>query len=908
MAQKQYEYKIDITVTDSDQTISEIGMTSGGISLTPKKYPTDGPLTGILSLDWISSIKRSANITKGGNYATIEGGTISINATSGFLEYLRDNNIRIIGSRLEIYCHDGTTETKLYDGIMGVPEDGVLLTKLPFESAERIRNVDMSRLILGSNDKYSAFYGNGKHKLARIETDEITTEIPNNGVAAFEVTYESFSSVRIDTLRENYNTGDGTSYIEYLDGLVSDGYELILDCEGNRLAIDSYGINATFTQTYGEEYRLNITFRDGNIADTGANLGGVCTIKAVKRLYYADPFSSFGFVNQKIYSYEDQVYQEQPEYSDTNTFGTNTINVGETDGIGYSRITPLSIDVCTPEFLPSFIGASWEEEENGWYSSVSGSLTSTSVDSGVDWYVTDGDLDTQFKVSASTGSNKFDNLSYFLKISYPAMSTIPDSLLFTGSIQIDGINLEISPNIDSIDLEVHLDYKYGNTGETSFEPHNGMNDAQAHSDGFLLYNIYPLLLNAPSGTAGTQSFRWDTVKTDTPSHNGFSIDLTEALTGAEYELSAGFDVYVQVFFNGNPAVDFDSASIVFSDISVVAEYTSNLDEIYVDWSGRKDIDAGGISDTVDVFTSAVQLQNLENLGFNGSFTPAEEEAWLGWGQQYPTLPLGDTWSDYIYNSYAYGGVLRTGNAKTVSYELKDKAYTSDVKRDMCRIMCCLGATNLNGVENLYHMVDGLYNTNGVLLDFSQLVGATRSPVTPKITKYKWTDIYPELTVTYSYDTGRDGNTKTISIQRVDKSFIDITDGGSVQGVTETQRAKELWQMGRKLYYAYGGFKNEFPSSLRDYGWLTDEEDVLDSIEDFYRWQGIYIDTYNGTNIFSVRERYKMSVTLDIDYVVSNSLDLGSKIRLDSPFKSNYHSGLITKVDYNITDNTASVSI
>jgi hypothetical protein len=183
----------------------------------------------------------------------------------------------------------------------------------------------------------------------------------------------------------------------------------------------------------------------------------------------------------------------------------------------------------------------------------------------------------------------------------------------------------------------------------------------------------------------------------------------------------------------------------------------------------------------------------------------------------------------------------------------------------------------------------------VLIDLHQLPSEGDRVGLPKIKRYKWTDIYPELTVTYTFDAGKDGNAKTISIAKVDKPERDID---SVGGVTDTLVGNELWNRGRLLYKAYGGYKNELPTPLRNYGWLSAEEDVIASLQDFYTWQGVKTSVEDGITVHTVYERYTAEMILDISFILTNNLDLGSKIRLDYPFRragTDPHSGIITSI-------------
>jgi hypothetical protein len=661
MSQQQYEYKVIIT-TASESTASSIGMASGIMTWTPEKYPTESPTSGILAANWITPLKKSANVAKGGDYANIDSGTIKVVRTSQLLSILKTLNVPIIGARLEIFTHDGTTETRLYDGLIGVPSEDWDLISLPFETSDRVRNVDLTELIPNSEQKYSLFWGQGKHKLVRVETDEITTEVPSKGLAAFDCTDASLSNFpTIETLREDYTASDITNYLDSLDSLVEDGYTLIAESNGNRVPVSEVIRFGTVGTGTGTRYAFQLDLTNGNIWEGGVTESDIVKILGVKRIFLADKFIGGSFQNSKTYNFTDEQYVEQAEYADPNFFSTNTLNVTDLSGVDYARVPPLNIEYATPSNTSSdFMDwLHYTYQTSGWW--TDGAVITSNSTTGNLSNVIDGDLNTFFKVDAnSTGG--LDDFWHGIKIEYGPLDTLPNKLLVTGKIEVNWD--EPILNIDDLWVEMAINYKYGGTF------------SKFTTDFFIipLNNVYPLV----DGQANETDFRWGIPSgpSGVDQMNGFLFDLMTLVGEEDYFLRAGFDVYLQVFTNGNPSFPVNSTSVTYRDVTLVEERDYSAEDIFVDWDGRDDIDGTLITAIDDVYVSTIQLQNLENLGFNNSFTAEEQENWLGWGKQYPTLPSGATWADYIDESSNYGGIRRGGNDKTISYQLSEKAFTS----------------------------------------------------------------------------------------------------------------------------------------------------------------------------------------------------------------------------------------
>jgi hypothetical protein len=173
----KYSFRVEIEVTaDTSPTDSTIGLASGKfIWIAGENYTYSSLLRGILSDDWVDSIKKSVNVSRFGDVANIDGLSLKIKNTSKFwTQFITafGDNASLHGSKVSIYemkPNGGSFDSTLvYVGYCDLPSFDKATYKIPVRGAGDVRSSYLTKPI--TSDFLT--YNNGFLGITESMTDE----------------------------------------------------------------------------------------------------------------------------------------------------------------------------------------------------------------------------------------------------------------------------------------------------------------------------------------------------------------------------------------------------------------------------------------------------------------------------------------------------------------------------------------------------------------------------------------------------------------------------------------------------------------------------------------------------------------------------------------------------------------
>ncbi len=839
MSNENIEYLIEID-TLTTLTDSTIGLADGVIQWTPYGYNGLDATQGRLSQRWITSIKSGARVSQGGQLAYTGVAKISLLPTSGVYEAFQLYNLQNGNLPVTIKIRDSGTEKVVHRGVVG--------TITPTNDATIITVEDVTR-----NRKSDSVYPYylGEDNLIQLSATTKRVELPNIPSLDLPVILATTPLPAYNTYiyaqLENFLQGSlNEAWVDEANALLDGGFVSI-----NGLACKSFEWNLGGVVT--------AEYIDGNLATANIIAGQPLDAYIDNTVYEFDEYAnSGGFDTSNIYDSNGNAIEG---YIDAIEFGTNTLIVSDVDGSYFKRADQLNPWYVGEEYsgIKDDLGISptFEHFGDGWWASsaiTSGITTSfTDLDNTIDAnYTTYSDA-----VIESSDSNM--GVCHHVMRFNTVSSTEPQRALFNCKIDLNILDVEY-PNVDySFNVKV---FAYANWAT------NKMSEALVIGDDdtptplptvpIEMADIhYANLLNSPTA----ENFRFEgeglTKRNYTDTYCGVAFEFGDRIPKEWWK--GGFQVVVMTTQESLLAGSLQEVGLRYHDVSLIKELPFSASDFYVKWDGRK-IDSSVVSYTGQAYELATRLQNLSDTG--------TEPPTGGWGSEEPTVA---DWTTLINRGIDYGGV------NSVQYAIQGKVDTAEtLKSDMAVAMVALGCVNDDGKESLYYLPDGLYNTDGVLIEHGDLIKG----IEPQKTPIDQSEIYNEY-----------------NINGVQVSNVEAENKPADQDTP-------MWEMGNALYSAYK-VKNMYKGKDS----LVTTADTPKFITSMMMWYGVNDELENypaEPNNWVVYERFTLKLTLPLYYIFTNALYVGAKVRYNDIWEGEY-SGIVIDRTYDLNNSTVTIT-
>ncbi len=846
-------------ITYESIDIPSLNMTAGTLYLTPNGYDSYNVIEGLFAKKWIGSISNGARVEQGGNLAYTGGLSLMFLATSDLYDTLRQLNVSEGNNPVEIWIRDSHTGTskRIYNGVIATFNNDEWHTTVSVEDVTRNRKAD----------SIEPFYL-GEGQLIQMDKNEIVSEIVEPLVDQAPLFYTVYSD------------GIGARLLPYLvdptEQQMRDWVTSVDTGKTGELFANGVLFYSIIAREWGDNWGLQIIFTEGNIRNgEGLVVAGAgedivpFTITDRLNTYEGDTYSNSGGFTDELLRFEDGTSLGEV-YTDNIDFGSKSITSYEFDSVGYKNI-PLDPAVYKSEFI-SLTSDLLNNLNLDTLNYINDGVFTNSADADVNVVyqdsanAVDGDYDTEDYTNVTITPNGSGNSNKVAVIYNYQIPPLDSSKTYYLNI-IKYVNT-LAPTGDYYNRSAIVGYarRSPSVGEAVVSNaiaigddfNSGGTDFTYSGTSFDLFNNYfPLLDNAPTSK---EPFRWKASGEGLVDNaSGFLIPVSEL--GSDIDIDAGLTVVVSQFLNATGiTTNITSLTLRVRNLSVVEEVELPLDPIYTKWNGRK-VGTDLVTNTSGSYDLACRLQNLRDQ----NITPPDD----GWGSAEPTV--GD-WTNYIDTGSGYGGIYASSLKKEVVGSI---AKSDELKRDMAIASVGLGAVNDLGIESLYSLVDGLTNTDGVLIKYGDLLRNTE----PKRKALDQSQMFNEYVLN-------------------DVSVTGVELDTAPSGVDST-----LWAMGSALYTAYG-IKNRYKKDS-----IVTETDTPLFIADMLKWYGVVNET-EGTELpdnWICKERYTVELLLPVSFVFDNDLFVGQKVRYDDVFYG-ICSGIVYNRAYDLQQGTVKIGI
>lgn len=893
-----YTYLIEIDLL-STANIPELGVTNGIARWTTETVAYSEPtVKGILRDTWIKNIGISADLRRGGRFASLPRVTITTLFSKKIISTLIEQNIPLYGKRVTISIIDSTlTATSVYVGTVSKAIDGLQKgSKIEIEGLSAVYNTPLNRQIADTDNFYPVTFGDlPQSLLAAGNNAGVTTPID-----AFGLPYTFYmrqavvigtqtlgyfqtatnGSLTTDQIKDDYAAAfaallqDQAGYLKGVSGTGEDQY----------FAVDSLVLTQNTGATNEMTFRLRLVqvhptpdlggFTESGTIEPQADTS-FCVFVQSPFVFYSDPQDTIN-PSAGVFSFVDDQYRPVPErgnsikYTDT----TATLITGKSGLTGDTKVTAVTGDdnIFSPldynSFVAAGIGSAWAFNQlvltgkpynPKLWTSVSGSISSPTPDyflleagatAGIKIDVSDFEITESFDIDqlflTGFGGLKYKTLDNFdITIGVSVKRRWGEEVIGYYSRTIDYDEFVWFESSEWFD-------EYGEF----FYDYNHLNNNYDNTEAFYRKTF----------THWSHSFNQYPASGDRPNGDGYNyVDIG---TLKDKDLGTTVDLVVWLTFSGVREVIF--RDVALSDLSVAGVYsTADADNLFAKTTGRKDELDQPITTAIGMYKSVVRHQNLKTFGYSAPLG--------GWGLNEPSQTV--VWSDIYDDSNVYGGFGYAGIPDIEIAKQYQKEITTDkVKDELLRAMWCLGSHH-NGVmvEKIFPMLEAFAaETTGIAIDYGMIKGEITAD------DLNYSDVFAEVAIDYAYDAATNKGSKHIAITNTENEAF-LPD--YVTGVTDILEAEELWKMGRAVYLAYGGVKNTYPN--KDQSIIKNEADAIEHIRQAYRWQG-----YRGDTVY---KRYTATFTVDATKLVADGIYQGSQITLTDPdIAPNGHKGLAEK--------------
>jgi hypothetical protein len=274
-----------------------------------------------------------------------------------------------------------------------------------------------------------------------------------------------------------------------------------------------------------------------------------------------------------------------------------------------------------------------------------------------------------------------------------------------------------------------------------------------------------------------------------------------------------------------------------------------------------------IESPIDILEHTCRLQNFSEINENISL-----------GKEYfPDAAVSTSPSVYgSFDTFTDDRVFDLRNT-TTAFSLSDyeKCNTGWLKSTLCKNYFLASYTNLSGEESVIGLTREAQSPS---ISFSLADISDRTKIV--IEEPNIQNIYCEPTIKYNWSPALDKFASEISITNTSK---DTYQDGYVKGVTSSTDASILWALGRSLYLKSKNIE-QAPTDMTDLytvGGVEGYDLAVDYLYNLLIWQ------------FNKR----LNISLHIDKLISNNLDIGSRISIRLPHHTDdvYIEGTIVKI-------------
>ena len=844
---------IDIQILIEINTFSEvsnasIGLVDGVLKWTPYGYDTINPIDGLLHDNYISDLSTAARVSQGGQLAYTTIANIKLNPDTFVYTFLQGLNIQNGNLPVTVSVRSkspGATRV-IHRGVTGTITPSTRDITITVESVTRNRSSDST---------YPYYLGENLSVTLQGSTESDQLPFIGGLTPVFFCYLEQYDYVIMAPVMSNItfaeaeqwindcNQGDGDVW--YINGLRMVNPQAIAISLGG---VPYGGIKFDFAiGNYSAKDDLGSYNTDFGVIEYSDNYKVSYVIELVRNDYKSDTNST---VLDGIYDSDGNLIDV---YSDAFTVSDGVIDYGSEKTLKLSVLDPIGEVIhftdnekpSTQEALGLGDTIGMFYQGNGWWKNGGTLESQSSV--GLQ-NVIDGDYATKYNPIAINDEDNTLKFSNAFIIDYPPQSGSKVPLYFTGEIDV---RVE-SSFVRNFSADIYV------IGRRALDfddvvvkfPWGEIEDINTSAVG--VSTPFPKLKNLLGGRE--EWFRYaDSISF---SNGGLSLDISSGINDVDW--SVGFSVVVVATLESFLA-GINKAEFLIPSIALVKSADIDIENTTVEVDGRT-VNGSVITDTGSSYNLACRLQNLSDLNIEA---PAK-----GWGTQEPTVA---DWDLYLNQSTSYGGI------NSVKYDLKGEVTDArKLKSDLAVMMVGLGAVDDSGKESLYSLVDGLFNTHGILIDNSDLFQGSE-PIKKAIDQ---SEIFNEYVV------------NGVSVINVD----------SDPSLSPTENY-DLWQMGRALYNAYK-VKNSYKKDN-----LLTADGTAKFIKAMLMWFGVndeFRDVPSMPTNWVVYDRFTLKLTLPLEYAISNHLYVGAKFRYNDYWEGEY-SGIITDRIYSPTSRAITIT-
>jgi len=956
---------VEISIKSSIDNDPSIGLYDGVLRFTESSSTINGKpaLQGVLSKKWVSSISKSVDIRRVGNYATLNNITLNISNNFGLIEELKTLDLSISSEKVTIiYDYDyfgGSLSGKFYTGIVTSVDPQFDLMTIKTESLSKGYESPASYLIPDTDIYKPVFIGPANsdntefiEKAKGVYVDNGSEDILHpsfEDLLIWKVNESFYDHLRVSCVNKSLTAFQMITYLELLENSEIPVYVEVINgsgegeifpfnpngsnqVDGSPSSIVTYlgsfvqGIlvagtqNKTVDGIIGEEYEKYDTLVDSSLDGYEYSLVKFITLDKFVQMD-GFPNTRYGYAGESFIYDEDAGFLEAPEYGggftnvkdkmiQSNEKGERDISLGtfDTDTVPVSLkwaepddIEGLVVDDFPAELQPFFVFEDSLHKGNSVWSEESGGtfIVDTDPEASLSLII-DKDVSTNYNArNYSIGNDNITKSSCLFKIGMPEFSKKPSSLYFTSSIILEATN--------SSSTRVGVG-KYIALIVNTFRGWEVVDykyiDDMSNTDG-----------NDPSAPGGSNYF----VRNLYPPNAGNPIDISDIRKNYDYVTPNLTDKLMNSdMLTRKDSLIFDVEDYIFDNQSSFF--------LAVGAIGTGFVTMGNIDLTIEEisFSGQYEIQasktSFDYVGraFDGGFITRDQP------------------NDY--GNLFYDHICRLQNLSVHGINKPNNGWGSEYPSvlswsDYVDSSVNYGGTNnpelapnakIEGQKLTYNEM----NTKAMKKELSKLMWAMGTisdngiekifPMIPAITaddgflvqyfdikdsikfsKTLFVDIFCQGTIQYNYDENSKTYRNSISISNVDNPVYSET---FVAGVSDPVVANDLWALGHKLHETYK-IINTLPDEIGQVKLIKDEAGALSYFQDLFAWQGVRYDEIQEGLV--VDERYDATFKIGLDVYIKNSLGHGSKIRMDIPTittgPTDYHKGIITNLSIDISD-------
>lgn len=814
--------------------------------------------TGILEDNWWGNISSNVDVSSSGNYESYSPTKIKIVKSKIVEKTLNNFGLTMIGKRVEILEVSSTTRI-IYRGVVDkLTEYG------------NTTEINVSHLVNKYSANLTSMYGSKYSTLVYgvdVDNVELTTGSTGDGVTV--------GTLGSDKRYPYFRASHGTIFVDRLWSItslydisivsVSDLEEFLSQSkyfllESQNSVIATIDRSVTTKEIDGKEYATVWADIQPYMYKTqnGENAILKDEIIAVKYVDFATVLytnnSSVGMGN--VYN-SDGV--KIPEYIDYIEYNENSVNIIDANSRGFSFIEPERTRWANEEEMKAIFGEQYlsigsdgvcfKHDQYGTIDSWDSSVTNG--DNIGYRKSTGGDISTATSTQTGRAFESGGGAAMWTNfaVAYD-IDNVSDYETLYASMQcyIDNVNGWIIGDIFST-VRVKTIRK---THDVSYSE-----NLQVITEDGEDYKVDDFILpNEVARDNENSSFLFKSY--GVTGRIWYSVDIMNGIPLEDYEKNNPMTVYYTVQLRHNTGITSAiprTVDVTNMKVNVFSDVDFDLNDLYANNVTGKD----GLFKISDIYNDVCKRQNFSCFGLP---TPQQ-----GWG-------IGDTTGDtgVAVNST---GILSTAPATEIKYKT-DSTVTKDVKNDLLRFGCGIGFIDQNGLESWANLLS-MYDSGGVNITAYDVIGV------PSANGLNSNRVYCDIGITT--------NKGSFTISNTEQGAVDYR--SEYADGFDSQTGKNLWLLGNILHKRFQ-VKNEYPKKLSEVDAVVDE---VEYIKNQYAIAGAV--SVDGNAV--LYDRYTLKINLPTEFVIANDIWKGSKILFSFPNIASGHTGVITGIGKDISD-------